>query len=155
MMRQLSFLGSFLYIFLIVYIFLMWQDFAGLCGACSIVFGIVGAGLLGLYVDKTKQFTEVTKINMCLTSLGCSAFAVVSERMWFYFSLLEICSRSQGVVFVRQVSQLKDMKVAIGAACAWFGLFGFSVYPVAMELGVECSYPVGEATSSGLIFISG
>ncbi|KAA0709651.1 Major facilitator superfamily domain-containing protein 7 [Triplophysa tibetana] len=105
------------------------NDFAGLCGACSIVFGIVGAGILGLYVDKTKQFTEVTKINMCLTSLGCSAFAVVS--------------------------QLKDMKVAIGAACAWFGLFGFSVYPIAMELGVECSYPVGEATSSGLIFISG
>lgn len=105
------------------------NDFAGLCGACSIVFGIVGAGFLGLYVDKTKQFTEVTKINVCLTSLGCSAFAVVS--------------------------QLKDMKVAIGAACSWFGLFGFSVYPVAMELGVECSYPVGEATSSGLIFISG
>ncbi|XP_067246086.1 solute carrier family 49 member A3 isoform X2 [Chanodichthys erythropterus] len=104
-------------------------DFAGLCGAVSIVFGVLGAFLLGLYVDKTKNFTEVTKINMCLTSLGCSVFAVVS--------------------------QLSDQKIIIGAVCAWFGLFGYSVYPIAMELGVECSYPVGEATSSGLIFVSG
>ncbi|XP_026136154.1 solute carrier family 49 member A3 [Carassius auratus] len=105
------------------------NDFAGLCGAVAIVFGVVGAFLLGLYVDKTKRFTEVTKINMCLTSLGCSVFAVVS--------------------------QLSEQKVIIGAVCAWFGFFGYSVYPIAMELGVECSYPVGEATSSGLIFVSG
>uniref|UniRef100_A0A8C2HWQ3 Solute carrier family 49 member 3 n=1 Tax=Cyprinus carpio TaxID=7962 RepID=A0A8C2HWQ3_CYPCA len=58
---------------------LMWQDFAGLCCAVAIVFGVLGAFLLGLYVDKTKKFTEVTKINMCLTSLGCSVFAVVSR----------------------------------------------------------------------------
>ncbi|XP_042626467.1 solute carrier family 49 member A3-like [Cyprinus carpio] len=55
------------------------NDFAGLCGAVAIVFGVLGAFLLGLYVDKTKKFTEVTKINMCLTSLGCSVFAVVSQ----------------------------------------------------------------------------
>uniref|UniRef100_A0A671KS73 Major facilitator superfamily domain-containing protein 7-like n=1 Tax=Sinocyclocheilus anshuiensis TaxID=1608454 RepID=A0A671KS73_9TELE len=105
------------------------NDFAGLCGAVAIVFGVLGAFLLGLYVDKTKKFTEVTKINMCLTSLGCSVFAVVS--------------------------QLSEQKFIIGAVCAWFGFFGYSVYPIAMELGVECSYPVGEATSSGLIFVSG
>ncbi|XP_067313219.1 solute carrier family 49 member A3 isoform X2 [Pseudorasbora parva] len=105
------------------------NDFAGLCGAVSIVFGVLGAFLLGLYVDKTKNFTEVTKINMCLTSVGCSVFAVVS--------------------------QLSEQKFIIGAVCTWFGLFGYSVYPIAMELGVECSYPVGEATSSGLIFVSG
>ncbi|XP_073676727.1 solute carrier family 49 member A3 [Garra rufa] len=105
------------------------NDFAGVCGAVAIVFGVVGAFLLGMYVDKTKKFTEVTKINMCLTAIGCSVFAVVS--------------------------QLSDQKFIIGAVCAWFGLFGYSVYPIAMELGVECSYPVGEATSSGLIFVSG
>uniref|UniRef100_A0A8C2HWQ8 Solute carrier family 49 member 3 n=1 Tax=Cyprinus carpio TaxID=7962 RepID=A0A8C2HWQ8_CYPCA len=79
---------------------LMWQDFAGLCCAVAIVFGVLGAFLLGLYVDKTKKFTEVTKINMCLTSLGCSVFAVVS--------------------------QLSEQKFIIGAVCAWFGLFGYS-----------------------------
>ncbi len=131
----------------------MWQDFAGLCGAVAIVFGVLGAFLLGLYVDKTKKFTEVTKINMCLTSLGCSVFAVVSRGM---VSVLLMCVGPEMLSSCcLQVSQLSEQKFSIGAVCAWFGFFGYSVYPVAMELGVECSYPVGEATSSGLIFVSG
>uniref|UniRef100_A0A8C7UMV9 Solute carrier family 49 member 3 n=1 Tax=Oncorhynchus mykiss TaxID=8022 RepID=A0A8C7UMV9_ONCMY len=105
------------------------NDFAGLCGGLFIVFGIVGAGFLGLYVDKTKKFTEVTKVNMSLSALACIAFSVVSQM------------RNQGI--------------AVAVACSLFGFFGFSIYPVAMELSVECSYPVGEATSAGLIFISG
>lgn len=55
----------------------MLQDFAGVCGALFIVFGIVGAGALGLYVDKTKKFIEATKINMSFTALACIAFSVV------------------------------------------------------------------------------
>ncbi|MCI4381654.1 hypothetical protein PGIGA_G00254490 [Pangasianodon gigas] len=105
------------------------NDFAGLCGALFIVSGVLGAAFLGLFVDKTKLFTESIKISMCLTSLACTVFAVVS--------------------------QLGEQKVIIGAVSALFGLFGFATYPVAMELSVECSYPVGEATSAGLVFISG
>ncbi|XP_041800009.1 solute carrier family 49 member A3 [Chelmon rostratus] len=105
------------------------NDFAGICGALFIVFGIVGAGALGLYVDKTKKFIEATKINMSFTALTCIAFAVVSL--------------------------MQQQKAAVAAACSLFGFFGFSIYPVAMELSVECSYPVGEATSAGLIFVSG
>ncbi|XP_073343606.1 solute carrier family 49 member A3 isoform X2 [Pagrus major] len=105
------------------------NDFAGVCGALFIVFGIVGAGALGLFVDKTKKFIEATKINMSLTALACIAFSVVS--------------------------QMRQQKAAVAAVCSLFGFFGFSIYPVAMELSVECSYPVGEASSAGLIFISG
>ncbi|XP_030001600.1 solute carrier family 49 member A3 [Sphaeramia orbicularis] len=105
------------------------NDFAGLCGALFIVFGIVGAAALGLYVDKTKKFIEVTKINMSFSALACIAFSVVSL--------------------------LREQNAAVAAVCSLFGFFGFSIYPVAMELSVECSYPVGEATSAGLIFISG
>ncbi|KAM6923523.1 solute carrier family 49 member A3 [Xenentodon cancila] len=105
------------------------DDFAGLCGALFIVFGIIGAGILGLYVDKTKKFIEATKINMSLTALACIAFSVVSL--------------------------MPQQKVAVAAVCSLFGFFGFSIYPVAMELSVECSYPVGEATSAGLVFVSG
>lgn len=54
-----------------------------------------------------------------------------------------------------QVSLMPRQKVAVAAVCSLFGFFGFSIYPVSMELSVECSYPVGEATSAGLIFISG
>ncbi|XP_034454979.1 solute carrier family 49 member A3 isoform X2 [Hippoglossus hippoglossus] len=105
------------------------NNFAGLCGALFIVFGIVGAGVLGLYVDKTKKFIEATKINMSFTALACIVFSVVSL--------------------------MRQQKVAVAVVCSLFGFFGFSIYPVAMELSVECSYPVGEATSAGLVFVSG
>ncbi|XP_058505070.1 solute carrier family 49 member A3 [Solea solea] len=105
------------------------NDFAGLCGALFIVFGIIGAGAVGLYVDKTKKFIEALKINISLCAVACIAFSVVSL--------------------------MREQKAAVAAVCSLFGFFGFSIYPVAMELSVECSYPVGEATSAGLIFISG
>ncbi|KAF3838813.1 hypothetical protein F7725_010581 [Dissostichus mawsoni] len=105
------------------------NEFAGVCGALFIVFGIVGAGALGLIVDKTKKFIEATKINLSLSAVACIAFSVVSL--------------------------MPQQKVAVAVVCSLFGFFGFSIYPVAMELAVECTYPVGEATSSGLIFVSG
>ena len=54
------------------------QEFAGLCGALFIVFGILGALGLGLYVDRTRHFMEADKVGFCLTSLVCVAFALVS-----------------------------------------------------------------------------
>nr|XP_024659874.1 solute carrier family 49 member A3 isoform X2 [Maylandia zebra] len=55
------------------------NDFAGLCGALFIVFGIIGAGILGLYVDKTKKFMEATKINMSFCAVACIAFSVTGS----------------------------------------------------------------------------
>uniref|UniRef100_A0A2K5JZD3 Major facilitator superfamily (MFS) profile domain-containing protein n=1 Tax=Colobus angolensis palliatus TaxID=336983 RepID=A0A2K5JZD3_COLAP len=103
------------------------NGFSGLCGALFIAFGILGALALGPYVDRTKHFTEATKISLCLVSLACMAFALVS--------LL------QGQIF------------ALATTCSLLGLFGFSVTPVAMELAVECSFPVGEGAAVGLIFV--
>nr|XP_042113763.1 solute carrier family 49 member A3 isoform X8 [Peromyscus maniculatus bairdii] len=105
------------------------NEFSGLCGALFIVFGILGALLLGLYVDRTKHFTEATKIGLCLTSMTFVAFALVS--------------------------QLRGQTFALAAICSLLGLFGFSVAPVVMELAVECSFPVGEGASAGLIFVLG
>ncbi|XP_014644286.1 PREDICTED: major facilitator superfamily domain-containing protein 7 isoform X3 [Ceratotherium simum simum] len=53
------------------------------------------------------------------------------------------------------VSQLQGQTVALAVICSLFGLFGFSVAPVAMELAVECSFPVGEGAAAGLIFVLG
>ncbi|XP_055445312.1 solute carrier family 49 member A3 isoform X2 [Bubalus kerabau] len=105
------------------------SEFAGLCGALFIVFGVLGAVALGLYVDRTKHFTEAIKIGLCLTSLACVAFAVVS--------------------------QLQGQTVMLAAICSLLGFFGFSVAPVAMELAVECSFPVGEGAAAGLVFVLG
>ncbi|KAK7922231.1 hypothetical protein WMY93_009133 [Mugilogobius chulae] len=68
-------------------------------------------------------------INLSLSAVACAAFSVVAL--------------------------MPQQQVAVAVVCSLFGFFGFSVYPVAMELSVECSYPVGEATSAGLIFASG
>ncbi|KAG8594992.1 hypothetical protein GDO81_001389 [Engystomops pustulosus] len=102
---------------------------AGLCGALFIVFGAIGALLCGLYVDRTKKFTEVVKICFALTSLTVIAFAVASN--------------------------LKNIAPLLVVICSLIGFFGFAIYPIAMELAVECSYPVGEGSSTGLAFISG
>uniref|UniRef100_A0A8D2ISP9 Solute carrier family 49 member 3 n=1 Tax=Varanus komodoensis TaxID=61221 RepID=A0A8D2ISP9_VARKO len=103
------------------------DSFAGMCGAFFTVFGLIGAFFLGLYVDRTKKFTEVTKICFCLTALASTPFLL-------------------------QMSHYRNQTYAVATFSALFGLFGFALYPVAMELAVECSYPVGEGTSSGLIF---
>ncbi|XP_023062493.1 solute carrier family 49 member A3 isoform X1 [Piliocolobus tephrosceles] len=100
------------------------SEFSGLCGALFMAFGILGALALGPYVDRTKHFTEATKIGLCLVSLACMAFAL-------------------GQIF------------ALATTCSLLGLFGFSVTPVAMELAVECSFPVGEGAAVGLIFVLG
>ena len=36
-----------------------------------------------------------------------------------------------------------------------FGFFAFALMPVCLEVGVECSYPVAEATSAGLQWMAG
>ncbi|XP_053888876.1 solute carrier family 49 member A3 [Malaclemys terrapin pileata] len=102
--------------------------FAGLNGALFTVFGLLGAFLLGLYVDKTRKFIESTKVCFCLTALASIAFAVMSR--------------------------FRNQAFPLALISSLFGFFGFSIYPVAMELAVECSYPVGEGTSTGLIFVS-
>uniref|UniRef100_A0A672TMC6 Solute carrier family 49 member 3 n=1 Tax=Strigops habroptila TaxID=2489341 RepID=A0A672TMC6_STRHB len=105
------------------------NEFAGLNGALFTVCGLLGAFLLGLYVDRTRKFIESTKICFCLSALASIVFAVVS-------------------------SPLPCTAVTLAITSSLFGFFGFAIYPIAMELAVECSYPVGEGTSTGLIFVA-
>ncbi|XP_078532680.1 solute carrier family 49 member A3 isoform X1 [Lissotriton helveticus] len=105
------------------------NSFAGLCGALLIAFGLLGAFLLGLYIDRTKMFIEATKVFFCGAALASIAFALVSR--------------------------LPGQPALVAVFCSLFGLLTFSIYPISMELAVECTYPVGEGTSTGLIYISG
>uniref|UniRef100_A0A8C0LWX5 Major facilitator superfamily (MFS) profile domain-containing protein n=1 Tax=Canis lupus familiaris TaxID=9615 RepID=A0A8C0LWX5_CANLF len=98
-------------------------------GPSSSVFGVLGALVLSLYVDQTKQFTEAVKIGYCLTSVVCVAFALVS--------------------------QLQGQTLALVTICSLLGLFGLSVVPIAMELAVECSFPVSEGAAAGLVVVLG
>ncbi|XP_049652300.1 solute carrier family 49 member A3 isoform X3 [Accipiter gentilis] len=104
------------------------NEFAGLNGALFTVCGLLGAFLLGLYVDRTRKFIESTKICFCLSALASIMFAVTSR--------------------------FRHRAITLAITSSLFGFFGFAIYPIAMELAVECSYPVGEGTSTGLIFVA-
>ncbi|KAL3863356.1 hypothetical protein ACJMK2_005114 [Sinanodonta woodiana] len=105
------------------------DTFAGICGAIMIAAGAFGAVFAGLYVDRSKKFEEVVKV--------CFACAVLF-----------------GIMFT-EVSRFRDQHVLIALSAALFGGFGFAIYPISMELAVEVTYPVAEATSAGLAIISG
>ncbi|WAR21673.1 S49A3-like protein [Mya arenaria] len=100
------------------------DDFAGLCGALMIVCGVIMSGVAGVYVDKTKRFDEVLKVSFAIATLAGIAFT--------------------------QVSRLRDQQALVAITLALFGGFGLVIYPISMELAVEVTYPVAEATSSGL-----
>lgn len=105
------------------------DDLAGIAGAVLIATGLVGGGLAGVYVDKTKKFQETAKISYGLAAISCC--------------LLTIVTLSSG------------HPILVVATCGLFGFFAFALMPVCLEVGVECTYPVAEATSAGLQWMAG
>ena len=88
--------------------------------------GLVGAGLSGYLVDKTGAFLTIFKI--CF-------IGATSGMVWFMFMIKE-----------------NNLPLLI-ASCAATGFFAFAGLPVGLELCVECTYPVHEGLSAGLIWI--
>jgi FLVCR family MFS transporter 7 len=105
------------------------NTFSGALGSLLIVSGLIGAALAGIYVDRTKRFEEAMKV--CFAIAGIAA-----------------CNFCMAV-------QLPDVPVWVAASVGTFGFFGFAIYPIGLEVGVETTYPVAEATSTGIIIIAG
>ena len=55
----------------------------------------------------------------------------------------------------KQVHHYPHQRVWVALTLGVFGFFGIPVYPIGNELAVEATYPVGEATSTGVIFMLG
>lgn len=51
-----------------------------------------------------------------------------------------------------QLANYPNLPVPIAVSLCLFGLFALPLFPVCLELGVEVTYPVAEATSSGLLW---
>ena len=51
---------------------------AGIAGAVLIAVGLLGGGLAGVYVDKTKKFEETTKVAYGLAAASCGLLTIVS-----------------------------------------------------------------------------
>ncbi|KAI9494405.1 major facilitator superfamily domain-containing protein [Zychaea mexicana] len=102
------------------------EDDAGIAAVALIIAGIVGAVASGIFIDKTQKHVWVLK-----------SFVPVVGFM--YLALLMVVK--------------PDNYGAIVGICAIMGFFTFSLLPVALELSVECSYPVSESISSPLLWL--
>lgn len=101
---------------------------AGYFFAILLMAGIVGAVISGKIIDKTKRFTETLRVSFALACLAFLMFTLVLPMRIFW-----LVSISTGMM----------------------GFFCFAALPVALELSVECTYPVDEGTSAGLMWLTG
>ena len=82
--------------------FLSLQSFSGLCGALLIVSGVLGAGVCGVIVDKTKRFEEVAKTCYVVGLFGGIVFTEVQWSGNVFHMLLAkpASSSSPGLAFL-------------------------------------------------------
>uniref|UniRef100_A0A914RBF2 Uncharacterized protein n=1 Tax=Parascaris equorum TaxID=6256 RepID=A0A914RBF2_PAREQ len=59
-----------------------------------------------------------------------------------------------GLTFL-QLTLHPNLGIFIGATSLLFGTLGLATYPVGLEMSAECTFPVSETTSTGLIVLSG
>lgn len=104
------------------------DDDAGLFGACLIAAGIFGAAVAGVYVDKTKNYKLVLRLATPFLALAYVGFVFVVE---------------------------KDSFVWICLICCLIGFCSFGMLPVALELGIECTYPLPASTSTSVLWMGG
>ncbi|GMT11071.1 hypothetical protein PFISCL1PPCAC_2368 [Pristionchus fissidentatus] len=104
--------------------------------ACA--FGVAISLVFGVYVDKTKKFKEVIRVCMIGFFFTSIAFNVLTR-----FKPSECGKYEAGFV---------PLLVVINAL---LGMFSIPVFPIGIELGIEATFPIQEATSSGLLVIMG
>ncbi|KAK0410603.1 hypothetical protein QR680_005227 [Steinernema hermaphroditum] len=91
--------------------------------------GCCAAVIFGLVVDRTKKFNEVIKLSYLGTAL-----CVFATNMFLRF---------------QQHSQMN--LVFLFVLVALISFFATPTWPIGLELGVETTFPVAEATSSGVL----
>ncbi|KAJ3334801.1 Major facilitator super domain-containing protein 7 [Kappamyces sp. JEL0680] len=100
----------------------------GTLGAITVVVGLVSAGIIGPYLDKTKRHELLLKLCCALEVAGAVLFLLGCRANGFPLMV---------------------------AGSVFFGIGGFPVIPMAMELGVEATYPIQEGTSGGFLIFAG
>ncbi|VDO42568.1 unnamed protein product [Brugia timori] len=115
------------------------NSFSGLCAALMIIGGVFGASASGMFVDRTKLYEETMKVCMSLAVI----FGVVFLQVVFRYSKNY------------HLSLHSDLIICLVIVAFLFGVFGLASYPVGLELASECTFPVSETTSSGLVVLCG
>lgn len=94
-----------------------------------IVAGLMFSAVFGVFVDRTRLFEETMKACMCATSLAACCLMVLAR--------------------------FPGMELWVALSVLAFGAFSLSIYPIGLELGVETTFPAPEATSTGLLILTG
>ena len=99
---------------------------AGLMGALTIAGGFIGAAVTAILMDRTGKHILFLKIMLPFAGLGMlSMFIAVT---------------------------LHNLNLLL-AVSFFIGLTTFGLFPAALEVGVECTWPVQEGTSTGLLMM--
>ncbi|CAO3594954.1 unnamed protein product [Absidia cylindrospora] len=101
-------------------------DDAGYIGVAFIVAGILGAVGTGIFIDRTKLHKWVLRGYVPIVG-------------FLYLALLMVVKQDNYNVII--------------AICAILGFFMFSLLPVALELSIECTYPISETISSSSLWM--
>ena len=104
------------------------KSFTSTLGAILILSGIVGAGVLSFYIEKTMQYKNVLVI---------CGLAGMAAAVGLYFSLIN------------------NSDIMINVAIGIFGFFCMPVLPLGFEFAAELTFPIGETFSSGVLFTGG
>ena len=93
-----------------------------------IVIGAMGTVLFGVMAEKTGRIVEITKL--------CCFGAIVTVLVMSYLLLLP------------------DVAIYILITGGFLGMFALGVFPLALEVTVEATFPADQATVTCLIFFS-
>jgi len=104
------------------------DELAGLSCTIVIIVGAFGTVVFGILAEKTGKIVEITKV--------CCFGAIVCILILSYLLLLP------------------HVGVYILIACAFLGLFALGVFPLALELTVEATFPCDQATVTCFVFFS-
>ena len=109
-----------------------------------IVCGLIGATVSGILIGITKKYKVIGVVGFTLGILCWTWFTEVCVIL--YNLITKLC--------YIQVAHIENQPYLVAIPLCVFGIFAFSLLPICMELGVEVTYPVAEATSSGLLWSS-
>jgi len=104
------------------------DDDAGLFGMSMIAAGLGGAAISGVLIDKTKKYKLFLKTVAPFLAAGYIALTFVIQR---------------------------DNYALIYIVCALLGFSSFGLLPVALELGVECTYPSPPSACTSVLWMGG
>uniref|UniRef100_A0A7S1VE98 Uncharacterized protein n=1 Tax=Sexangularia sp. CB-2014 TaxID=1486929 RepID=A0A7S1VE98_9EUKA len=109
---------------------------AALLGGAMVGLGLLGAGLASVWLDRTKRFTTALLVGTTSTTASFAIFCLLSSTPSLITSV--------------------DLRtVCLTASLLLLGFCSTAVLPLALECGVELTFPHSEVTSSSVLLLGG